>query len=172
MLETKGRFYDTNFTGLVLQLSRINCLQIIIVEMRSENRPNLNRKFVIRASKVVHRRIFRRSSFPPGFRDTHVGAWSWPAANLPGQTHLGLHRELPCNAGLASHNQGKELILICIISQIFNIVEAAFLSLQGFFVSLIFCYLNRWVVKTARVQWVCQTYMKIYQLREGYQKKY
>jgi len=96
-------------------------IQIIQAEMRLENCPNLNRKFVIRASKDF----------------------------ITLMLVLGLGQLLTTMV--------KPILLLTdsfYLMQMFNMVESAFLSLQGFFVSLIFCYLNRWVITTAKIQWV------------------
>ena len=142
------------------------CFQIIQAEMRLENCPNLNRKFVIRASKVIQPKMSGSHNFPSGFHHPDAGPWPWPAAHNDGEAHLAPHWQLLSYAGLANVNQGREIYSIwlfdlsriksVLISQMFNMVESAFLSLQGFFVSLIFCYLNRWVLTTAKIQWVWQ----------------
>ena len=142
------------------------CFQIIQAEMRLENCPNLNRKFVIRASKVIQPKMSGSHNFPSGFHHPDAGLGPWPAAHNDGEAHLAPHWQLLSYAGLANVNQGREIYSIwlfdlsriksVLISQMFNMVESAFLSLQGFFVSLIFCYLNRWVITTAKIQWVWQ----------------
>ena len=97
------------------------CFQIIHVDLRSESCPNLNRKSVIRASKVLCPKypeiifssefqlfhqdfIFsiRISSFPSGFHHADAGPWSRPAAHNDGQADLGPHWELQSYPGLPS----------------------------------------------------------------------
>ena len=77
-------FWSSSWFVKTHKLIVMACFQIIHVELQSENCPNLNRKSVIRASKVLHLKIsrfhlfhqdfafsIRISSFPSGFHLYH-----------------------------------------------------------------------------------------------------